>query len=101
MTWVLVSALGFILILIGASQHDISVIKAEGYPEFDLPRLMIGAFVASIPVLVLQDDNPKQAWAYIFLIMLMFLLGNQNYRGFEKFFGVTSVNDAGKPSRRK
>jgi hypothetical protein len=46
------------------------------YREIPFARFALGLGIAAIPVLILEREAPKWAWAYVVLLMLGFLVVN-------------------------
>jgi hypothetical protein len=88
MTWIVVVALGLTMLILGITEQPLNVRAASGYPQIDPLRFVIGAGIASIPVVILENMDEKLAWVYVFLIALVFLISKGNYIGVQKFMRV-------------
>jgi hypothetical protein len=85
MTWLVVAGLGLVMVILGITEQPLSIQKASGYPQIDTIRFIIGAGIASIPVIILENSNERLAWIYVFLIALVLLISQKNYTGIQKF----------------
>lgn len=81
--------IGFLVYAVGFYDVADSVTEAftgksassSGYPEIPLPRFLMGAGVAAMPLLLDLDESAKKQ--YVMLVLLSFAI--YNYRGIEKF----------------
>lgn len=92
MTGFVVSIAGIVMIIVSlynlsqpGTPFDVSIGAAKGYAKIDPIRFLIAAFFVSIPVLVLQQSDEQKAWGYIFLIVLVLLISQGNYRHLARF----------------
>lgn len=48
------------------------------YQGVPFSRFVLAGGIVSVPAFVLADSNPRWAWGYVFLILLMFTVTHYN-----------------------